>query len=161
MVLQWLDRPPVPPVRREGVWVFDSAGSRYLDAFSGDPAARVAAQATLDALEADRLREAAVRVGAYLHYRLAELVAEHPLLGDVRGEGLHQTVEVIADRRGQTPDSSVARRIVSEMARRAVLVSWAGPRANLIQIRPPLSFTLEHVDLLVNALQEALRTVAP
>ena len=161
MVLRRLDHPPVALVRREGVWVFDSAGSRYLDAFSGDPAAGTAAQGILEALDADSLRAGAARVGAYLHYRLAELVAEHPLLGDVRGEGLHQTVEVIADRHARVPDSNVARRIVSEMARRAVLVSCAGPLANLIQIRPPLSCTLEHVDLLVNALQEALRTVAP
>jgi 4-aminobutyrate aminotransferase-like enzyme len=108
------------------------------------------------------LREGAVRVGAYLHYRLAELAAEHPRLGEVRGEGLHQTVEVIADRHTRTPDSIFARRIASEMARRGVLVSGAaGPRTNLIRIRPAMPFALEHVDLLVNALQEALRTVGP
>jgi 4-aminobutyrate aminotransferase-like enzyme len=161
MVLQWLDCPPITLVRSEGVWVFDSAGSRYLDAFSGDSAARAAAQAKLEVLEANQLREGAVRVGAYLHYRLAELVAEHPLLVKVRGAGLHQTVEVIADRHARAPDPGVARRIASEMARRAVLVSCGGPRTNLIRIRPPMSFTLEHVDLLVNAMQEALRTVAP
>ena len=160
MVLQWLD-PPVTLVRREGVWVFDSAGSRYLDAFSADPAARVAAQATLEVLEADALREAAVRVGAYLHYRLAELVAEHALLGEVRGKGLDQTIEVIVDRHARTSDSTVARRIASEMARRGVLVSCAGPRTDLIRICPSLPFALEQVDLLVNALQDALRIVAP
>ena len=68
---------------------------------------------------------------------------------------------MIADRHACVPDRGVARRIASEMARRAVLVSCAGPRTNLIRIRPPMSFTLEHVDLLVNAMQEALRTVAP
>jgi 4-aminobutyrate aminotransferase-like enzyme len=161
MVLQWLDHHPVTLVRREGVWVFDSEGSRYLDAFSGDPAACAAAAATLEVFEADPLREGAVRVGAYLRYRLAELVAEHPLLGEVRGEGLHQTLEVVVDRHLHAPDSGVARRIASEMARRGVLVSCAGPRADLIRICPSMPFALEHVDLLVNALQEALRTVAP
>jgi 4-aminobutyrate aminotransferase-like enzyme len=161
MVLQWLDHQLVTLVRREGVWVLDSAGLRYLDAFSGGPGTRAAAQATLEVLEVDPLCQRAVRVGAYLHYRLTEIVAENPLLGEVRGAGLRQTVEVIADRHARTPDASVARRIASEMARRAVLVRSAGPRPELIRIRPPLSFTLENVDLLVNVLQEALRTVAP
>lgn len=141
----------------------DLVGPRNLGparAFSVDPAACAAAQATLEVLEADQLCEGAVQVGAYLHYRLEELVAEHPLLGEVRGEGFHQTLEVIADRDARTPDSGVARRIAGEMARRGVLVSCAGPRNDLIRIRPSMPFALEHVDLLVNALQEALRTVA-
>jgi 4-aminobutyrate aminotransferase-like enzyme len=126
-----------------------------------DMAACAAAQATLEVLETQQLREAAARVGAYLHYRLAELIAENPLLGEVRGEGLHQTLEVIADRGARTPDSGAARRIAREMARRGVLVSCAGIRNNLIRIRPSMLFALEHVDLLVNVMREALRSVTP
>jgi 4-aminobutyrate aminotransferase-like enzyme len=161
MVRQWLDHQLVTLVRREGVWVLDSAGLRYLDAFSGGSGAHAAARATPEVLEVDPLCQGAARVGAYLHYRLTELVAENPLLGEVRGSGLRQTVEISADRHVRASEASVARRIVSEMARRAVLVRSAGLQPELIRIRPPLSFTLENVDLLVNALQEALRTVAP
>lgn len=128
---------------------------------AADPIACAAAQATLDVLEADELRDGATRVGAYLQYRLREVAAEHPLLGEARGEGFHQTLEVLADRHSCMADPSLARRIANEMTRRGVLVSCATPQANLIRIRPPMPFELQHVDLLVNSLQETLRFVAP
>ncbi len=62
------------------------------------PLAAAVGLAVLDRIEGDGLVENTARVGAYLKSRIQEELADHPLVGDVRGEGLFLGVEFVADR---------------------------------------------------------------
>src|SRR6202023_564658 len=66
--------------------------------FGGNPVTSVAARATIELIEEDNLRENAHTVGAYFRGKLEELQAKHPLIGDVRGMGLMQALELVKDR---------------------------------------------------------------
>jgi 4-aminobutyrate aminotransferase-like enzyme len=48
---------------------------------------------------------------------------------------------------------------VNLLRERRVLISSAGPHGNVLKIRPPLVFSTEHADLLVDTLDQALAEV--
>lgn len=78
------------------------------------PVGAAAALANLDVLEREGLLTRAARVGPAFQRRLREAVADHPLVGEVRGEGLIAAVELAADpteRRPFPPDARMGLRL--------------------------------------------------
>ena len=149
--------------------------------FGGNPVACAAALAVLDVIEEEGLVASAGETGAYLRQGLAALAGRHPIIGDVRGEGLLIGVELAeeanasaaTDARGPAggtpaagdtgtagntllPAAGHARRVTEALRERGVLISATGPDGNVLKIRPPLVFQREHADLLLQALDDAL-----
>lgn len=122
--------------------------------FGGNPVACAAALAVLAVIEDEDLVANAAKVGSYLRQGLLTLAERHPLIGDVRGEGLLLGVELIDEARG--PAAEDARRVTEVMRERGILLSATGPAGNVLKIRPPLIFRHEHADLLLQALDEVL-----
>jgi len=122
--------------------------------FGGNPVACAAALAVLAVIEDEALVANAAETGAYLRRGLAELASRHPLIGDVRGEGLLFGVELADETRA--PAAGHARRVIEAMRDRGVLTSATGPAGNVLKIRPPLVFQREHADLLLQTLDDAL-----
>jgi 4-aminobutyrate aminotransferase-like enzyme/Ser/Thr protein kinase RdoA (MazF antagonist) len=110
--------------------------------FGGNPVAARAALAVLDVIEDERLVEHAARVGEELIAALRDLD-----IGEVRGRGLLVSVEL------ESPE--LAEDVVNRMRDAGVLINRTGPRVNVLKIRPPLVFSAEHVDVLVDALAAA------
>jgi len=124
--------------------------------FGGNPVACAAALAVLDVIRDESLVQNAGETGSYLRQGLAKLVGRHPLIGDVRGEGLLLGVELVGDRAAREPAADSARAVAEALRERGILVSATGPDANVLKIRPPLVFGREHSDLLIEALDEVL-----
>ncbi len=122
--------------------------------FGGNPVACAAALAVLAVIEDEALVANAAETGAYLRRGLAELAGRHPLIGDVRGEGLLFGVELADETRA--PAAGHARRVTEAMRDQGVLISATGPAGNVLKIRPPLVFQREHADLLLQTLDDAL-----
>jgi 4-aminobutyrate aminotransferase-like enzyme len=111
--------------------------------FGGNPVAARAALAVLDVIEDERLIENAQRVGEDLIDALRGLS-----IGEVRGRGLLVGIEL--------ESADLAEDLVNRMRDAGVLINRTGPQGNVLKIRPPLVFTREHVELLVDALAAAL-----
>jgi 4-aminobutyrate aminotransferase-like enzyme len=125
--------------------------------FGGNPVACAAALAVLDVIGNEGLVASAGKVGGYLRQGLAALAERHPLIGDVRGEGLLIGVELTEDSGdNRLPAAGHARRVTDALRERGILISATGPDGNVLKIRPPLVFQLEHADLLLQALDDAL-----
>ncbi len=122
--------------------------------FGGNPVACAAALAVLAVIEEQGLVANAANVGSYLRQGLLTLAERHPLVGDVRGEGLLLGAELV-DEAG-APAAGNARKVTEAMRQRGILLSATGPAGNVLKIRPPLVFQHEHADLLLQALDEAL-----
>ncbi len=122
--------------------------------FGGNPVACAAALAVLAIIEDEGLVANAARVGSYLRQGLLALAERHPVIGDVRGEGLLFGVELADEAR--VPAAGHARRVTEAMRERGILLSATGPAGNVLKIRPPLVFQPEHADLLLQTLDEAL-----
>jgi 4-aminobutyrate aminotransferase-like enzyme len=134
--------------------------ARYFNTFGGNPVCVAAATAVLDILEAEGLPANAAATGAYLKDSLTQLAAGSPVLGDVRGAGLYLGVDVVSAETGR-PSGELAAAIVNGMRERRVLISATGPHGNVLKIRPPLPFGLEHADQLLAVLADVLPVTGP
>jgi 4-aminobutyrate aminotransferase-like enzyme len=90
---------------------------------------------------------------------LRGLQDRHPILGDVRGQGMLMALELVADRQTKEPvDPAVARELLVALARRGVLAAGGG---HILRITPPLvideELALRGLDLVDGALSEVER----
>jgi 4-aminobutyrate aminotransferase-like enzyme/Ser/Thr protein kinase RdoA (MazF antagonist) len=123
-------------------------GMEYFNTFGGNPVSCAAGLAVLDVIADERLQSHAARLGARIKDDLRALAERHPVVTDVRGEGLFLGVE-LADAETATA--------VAEHARAAgVLLSVDGPQRNVLKIKPPLVLGDEDAALLVRTLASAL-----
>ncbi len=116
--------------------------------------------ATLEAIEADGLIARAEATGAYLHERLRDLQGKHDLVGDVRGIGLIQGVELVTDRAAKTPARAETAKVVYRAFELGLLLYYVGTFSNVIEITPPLVLTRADVDEGVAILDQAIADVA-
>jgi 4-aminobutyrate aminotransferase-like enzyme len=128
--------------------------------FGGNPVSMAAALATLQVIEDDNLKANAKRVGDYLRGKLDELKEKHPLVGDVRGMGLMQALELVTDRKSKAPAPQAVLAVFEETRRRGVLIGKGGLYSNVIRLGPPLNATTSHIDELITALDHALTFAA-
>ncbi|MCB5205334.1 aspartate aminotransferase family protein [Neorhizobium sp. T786] len=133
--------------------------ARYFNTFGGNPVAAAAGKAVLDTIRIDGLQQNALDVGRYLIDGLKSLSDYYHAIGHVRGSGLFIGVEIVADRAQKLPSAALTTRIVNGLRERRVLISASGPAANILKIRPPLVFTRENADTLVEALGDVLKTL--
>jgi 4-aminobutyrate aminotransferase len=130
-------------------WARGSHGST----FGGNPVSCAAANATLDLLEGGLVANAA-RVGAHLRRGLEELGARHPLVGDVRGIGLMQAIELVRDRETKEPARAEVEAVLREAFSRGLVLLSCGKSA--IRFAPPLVVTAGECDRALSILDEAL-----
>ncbi|RYE84135.1 MAG: aminotransferase class III-fold pyridoxal phosphate-dependent enzyme, partial [Hyphomicrobiales bacterium] len=129
---------------------------RYFNTFGGNQVVAAAGIAVLDVLRDEGLQENALDVGAYLRGRLAGLMETDERIGDVRGTGLFVGVEIVRDRGSQAPAPEMARALIEGLLQRGVLVGITGGGRNLLKIRPPMVFSRENADQLIEALTQTL-----
>ncbi len=132
-------------------------GMEYFNTFGGSPLAAAVGHAVLDVLESEELQINARRIGKQLRSALERLADRHPLLGDVRGSGLFLGVELVHDKRSQTPAPAIATYVAERMRDRGVLISTDGPHNNVLKIKPPLCFSSGDAEQLIAALNDVLR----
>ncbi|MGA3187377.1 MAG: aminotransferase class III-fold pyridoxal phosphate-dependent enzyme [Bryobacteraceae bacterium] len=132
---------------------FDN-GMEFFSTFGGNPVACAAGLAVLDVLEEEGLQENALDVGNYLLKGLRGL--GHEMIGDVRGSGLFLGIELVRDRATLEPASAEASRVVNGMRELGVLAGMDGPHHNVIKLRPPLCFTREDADRVVEVLADVI-----
>jgi 4-aminobutyrate aminotransferase len=131
-----------------------------LSTFGGNPVSATAALAVIRFIEEEDLRHNAAEVGQYLRARLEELKEKHMVVGDVRGLGLMQALELVKDRETKEPHPQAVLKVIEETKRRGVLLGAGGFYSNVILSGLPLIAKSEHVDELVESLDAALAAQA-
>jgi 4-aminobutyrate aminotransferase len=127
--------------------------------FGGNPVSMAAALAVIRVIEEEDLKTNAAVVGAYLRQRLEELKERHPVIGDVRGLGLMQAVELVKDRETKEPAPEALLRVFEETRRRGVLIGKGGLYGNVIRTGLMLNSTKETVDEMFEALDAAFAAI--
>jgi 4-aminobutyrate aminotransferase-like enzyme len=131
----------------------------YFNTFGGNPVSAAVGTAVLDVLQDEQLLQNAVAVGNYTLQRLSGLANRHALIGDVRGAGLFFAVELVGDAQAKAPATAQTKRLVNLMRERGVLISRIGLHDNILKIRPPMPFSTQHADLLVDTLDQVLASL--
>ncbi|HXA34360.1 MAG TPA: aminotransferase class III-fold pyridoxal phosphate-dependent enzyme, partial [Acidimicrobiales bacterium] len=123
--------------------------------YGGNPVACAAALATIDVMRSQDLAEAALRIGAQVTDRLEPLQARFPAIGEVRGRGAMQAIELV---RPETlePDPGAAGRIAAECLRAGVIILTCGTWGNVIRMLPPLIIGEELLTDSLDVLSEAV-----
>jgi len=108
--------------------------------YSGHPLAMASIVGTLDAMEDEGIVENAARIGRdVIAPALAALQAAHPIIGEVRGEGVFWAIELVADRDTREPAGpAVMGRIKTELLARGLLPFII---ENRIHVVPPCVVT--------------------
>ena len=134
---------------------FDN-GMEYFNTFGGNPVSCRIGLAVLDVIEEEGLQDHARRVGERLLAGLKRLVERHAIVGDARGTGLFQGIELVTDRASLDPAPRHATYLVERMRDRGILLSTDGPLHNVVKIKPPLVFDEDDADRLASNLDEVL-----
>jgi 4-aminobutyrate aminotransferase len=137
--------------------VMDWPVGAHSNTFGGNPVACAAALATLELVRGGLMQNAA-EVGALLLAELDELARRHPLVGDVRGQGLMIGLELVRDRGTRACAASERDALVMAAFRRGLLVLPAG--ASAIRLSPPLVIRAEQARTAVSILDESLAEVS-
>jgi 4-aminobutyrate aminotransferase-like enzyme len=110
-------------------------------------------------MEEDNLRENADVVGRYYRGKLEDLQQKHALIGEVRGMGLLQGIELVKDRTTKEPAPQETNRVMDEAKNRGLLIGKGGLYANVLRTSPPLNINKADVDEAIRILDEAFTAV--
>ena len=97
--------------------------------------------------------------GKQLREGLVALKEKYPVIGDVRGMGLMQALELVKDRETKEPDPQSVMRVFEETKKRRVLVGKGGLYGNVIRTGMMLNSTKDHVDELIEAFDASFAAV--
>ncbi|MDB5294274.1 MAG: aminotransferase [Phycisphaerales bacterium] len=128
--------------------------------FGGNPVSMAACRSTMEVIEEGNLLENCKVVGAYLGERFKALKEKHALIGDARGLGMMQALELVKDRKTKEPDPVAVGKVFEEAKRRGVLLGKGGVYGNVIRTGLMLNAGKPQVDELVEAIDAGLTVAA-
>ncbi len=140
--------------------IADAYKGLTISTFGGNPVTSVAAKATIDLIEEERLMDNAHEVGARFRQGLEELKEKHPVIGDVRGMGLMQGLELVKDRKTKQPAPEATNLLMERTRANGLLIGKGGLFGNVIRMSPPLNITKADVDHALAILDKSLGDAA-
>jgi 4-aminobutyrate aminotransferase-like enzyme len=137
------------------------AGFLWLTTHLNDPLPAAVGLKVLEIVERDNICERAAERGAQLHNGLLKLQEKHWCIGDVRGRGLFQGVEIISDPETRAPGPDLGQ-LISDRAMTLGLscniVNVPG-MGGVFRLAPPVTVTVEEIDAGLAILDEAFGSV--
>ena len=133
-----------------------------ISTFGGNPVSAAAANATISVIERDGLLENCERQGLLLREGLEALQRKYPrLIGDVRGMGLMQAIELVEDETTQnrTPNPKAVARLFEETKKRGLLLGKGGLYGNVVRIAPALNGTSDEGHEALRLMDESLEAM--
>jgi 4-aminobutyrate aminotransferase-like enzyme len=129
-----------------------------ISTFGGNPISCAAANATIRIIEEENLAGNAERMGRLLRAGLEDLQRRFPKnVGDVRGMGLMQAVELVEDEtaRDRTPNKALTNRVFEEAKKRGLLIGKGGLEGNAFRIAPALTVGASEIEEALGILRES------
>ena len=126
--------------------------------YGGNPLACAAALGVFETLEAEKLVERANHIGKILGESLRALQAKYPVIGEVRGRGAMQAIELV-EPGTRTPNTAAMNAVVKYCQSKGVLVLTAGTYSNVVRFLPPIVITDELLKDALSVLDEAFASL--
>ena len=139
--------------------VADAMKGISISTFGGNPVATTAAKAVLDYITERNLLQNTADVGAYLRGRLEELQGKYNIIGEVRGMGLLQALELVEDRRSKKPATAATLQVMEASREHRILIGRGGLYGNVIRLSPPMNIAKTDVDAFVEQLDSVFAHV--
>ena len=126
--------------------------------YGGNPLACAAALGVFETLEAEKLVERANHIGKILGDALATLQSKYSVIGEVRGRGAMQAIELV-EPGTKTPNTAAMNAVVKYCQSKGVLVLTAGTYSNVVRFLPPIVITDELLKDALSVLDEAFASL--
>jgi len=136
--------------------VADAVKGLTISTFGGNPVTATTAKAVIDFIEEQDLLTNCTETGGYLRASLEELKRKHEIIGDVRGMGLLQAVELVEDRKTKAPAAAATAQVMESARQSGLLVGKGGMYGNVLRISPPMNIGRGDVDHFIGALDKSL-----
>ncbi len=133
------------------------AHRKFFNTYGANPVGSAAGRAVLATIESEGLQENAASIGQQMKEMLEGLKTEHEIIGDVRGRGLLQGIEIVSNRERKIPAANAAARLAEELRERGVIVGRSGADGNVLRVAPPLCISSQDVELFHDAFEPALK----
>ena len=108
--------------------------------YGGNPIACAAALGAMETIEEENLVARAKHIGEILGTSLRELAKKYPVIGEVRGRGAMQAIELV-EPGTKNPNTAAMGAVVKYCQSQGVLVLTAGTYSNVVRFLPPLVIT--------------------
>lgn len=145
----------------------DAGGFPVGHTWAGNPIASAVVKKTLEIIKEEKLLDNVKEQGAYLKEKLEELMEKTPYIGEVRGMGLMQAIEIVKDKTTRQPYSrkdKVAEKIFSTCMKNGLIIMTSvnmdkGTQGDAIMIGTSFEVTKEEIDELMAILEKSLKEV--
>jgi 4-aminobutyrate aminotransferase/(S)-3-amino-2-methylpropionate transaminase len=127
--------------------------------FGGNPAACEAALAVLETIEAENLCARAGQLGDRFRRRAEQWQSRWELIGEVRGLGAMQAVELVRSRESRAPADEETKQVAQYCYEHGVILITAGTYGNVIRLLMPLVISDAQMDEALDVLESALAAV--
>jgi 2,2-dialkylglycine decarboxylase (pyruvate) len=141
--------------------VCSDRGFLFFTTHVSDPLAATVALTVLDVIERDNLVERAAKLGEQVTQRLLAMRDGYEVVGDVRGRGLLQGMELVNDKRSKTPADALGQAVTAACLDRGLhlnIVQLPG-MGGIFRIAPPLTTTEDELDAGMDVLEASLKAV--
>ena len=125
---------------------------------SNDPMPCNAAIASIDIITEEILVDVAQRIGAYWREHLERLAKKHDIIGDIRGRGLLQGIELVLDRQTRQPAYDLGRAIGRSCIDNGLILS-VRRNGSVFRFVPPFTTTVAQLDEAASILDHAISKV--
>jgi 4-aminobutyrate aminotransferase len=139
--------------------VADSFKGLTISTFGGNPVTMAAAKAVVDTIAREKLADNAAAVGGHFRRRLEALQEKHPVIGEVRGMGLMQGIELVKDRKTKDPAPEATAAVMEAAKDRGLIIGKGGMYGNVLRISPALNVSAADADQAADVLDQAFATV--
>jgi len=126
--------------------------------FGGNPLACAAALGVFETIEAENLVARAQHIGTILGDSLRALAKKYPIIGEVRGRGAMQAIELV-EAGTKNPNTAAMNAVVKYCQSKGVLVLTAGTYSNVVRFLPPLVISDELLLDAMSVLDEAFASI--
>lgn len=131
-------------------------GVEFFSSFGGNPVSCAIGLSVLEVLKDEGLQQNAAMVGNYYKSLFKEMQAKYGCIGDVRGEGLFLGIDIVKEGSKET-DRKLASTIKNKLRNHHILISTDGPDDNVLKTKPPLCFTKDNAEEVVETISKILK----
>lgn len=128
---------------------------------SSDPISCTAGLASLDVILDEDLPAKARHIGDYWQSLMGDLMQKYSIVGDIRGRGCLQGVELVKDRKSKEPAADAANHLFQSSLDAGLLFSVRGPGGNVLRFVPPFTTTDAQLEEAAAIIGNALDQVSP
>ena len=130
-----------------------------ISTFGGNPVSMAATKATVEVIDTEDVVMRTQRLGEFVEGRLKQIQERFPCnVGDVRGMGLMQALELVVDetKKDRKPETALTGRVFEEAKKRGVLLGKGGLFGNVFRLAPPMLISQEDLEHGLDVLEESL-----